>query len=72
MPWGLQVPNFGGRPHYPYRHPIIQEVINIMWFRNKDDDGIVFREYFVPIPIEVIGLVLTVVRIESTRRYPGY
>jgi hypothetical protein len=53
--------NFGGRPHYPYRHPIIQRVINITWFQNKDDDGIVFHEYFAPIPFEVIALVLTVI-----------
>jgi hypothetical protein len=63
----LQDLNFGGRPHYPYRHPIIQRVINITWFQNKDDDGIVFHEYFAPIPFEVIALVLTVVRMESTR-----
>lgn len=31
-----------------------------------DDDGIVFHEYFTPIPFEVIALALTVVRIEAT------
>ncbi|KAH9984984.1 hypothetical protein BJV77DRAFT_1071665 [Russula vinacea] len=50
-----------GRLRYPYRHPIIQKVINITWFQNKDDDGIVFHDYFTPIPIEVIAIVLTVI-----------
>ncbi len=33
-----------------------------MWFQNKEDIGIVFYEYFAPIPFEAIALVLTVVR----------
>jgi len=33
-----------------------------MWFQNKDDIGIIFHEYFAPIPFEAIALVLTVVR----------
>jgi hypothetical protein len=66
----LQDFNFGGRPNYPYRHPIIQNVINITWFNHKDDGGIVFHEYFTPIPIETIALALTVVRVEVTRVYP--
>ena len=68
-----QEPNIGGPedPHHPYRHPIIQKVINITWFKNKDDDGILFYDYFSPIPIEVIALALTAVRIKFTRLYPG-
>ena len=54
--------NSGGRPRYPYRHPIIQKVVNITWFQNMDDIGIIFYEHFNPIPFEVIALVLTVVR----------
>ncbi|KAF8506729.1 hypothetical protein F5888DRAFT_1644820, partial [Russula emetica] len=53
--------NFGERPRYPYRHPIIQKVINVTWFENQDDIGIVFHEYFAPIPFEVIALALTVI-----------
>jgi hypothetical protein len=53
--------NFGGRPSYSYQHPIIQKVINLTWFQNKDDDGIVFYEYFAPIQIETIALALTVI-----------
>jgi hypothetical protein len=56
-----QESNFRGRPRYPYRHPIIQKVINVTWFNNRDDVGIVFHEYFTPIPFEVIALVLTVI-----------
>ncbi|KAH9954064.1 hypothetical protein BC827DRAFT_80429 [Russula dissimulans] len=54
-------PNFGGTPHHPYRHPIIQKAINITWFQNKNSDGIVLHEYFNPMPIQVIALALTVV-----------
>ncbi|KAI0296113.1 hypothetical protein B0F90DRAFT_1114424 [Multifurca ochricompacta] len=54
-------PNFGGEPHHPYRHPIIQKAINITWFQNKDDNGITFHEYFSPMPVAVIALVLTVI-----------
>jgi hypothetical protein len=58
--------NFGGRPRFPYRHPIIQKVVNIAWFQNKDDLGIIFHEYFAPIPFAVIAIALTVVSIEAT------
>lgn len=54
-------PNVGGTPRYPYRHPIIQKAINMMWFQSKDGDGIVFHEYFTTIPIEAIALVLTAI-----------
>ena len=66
----LQDLNFGGSPQYPYRHPIIQTVINLTWFQNKDDVGIAFYDYFEPIPIEAITVALTVVRVEATRPYP--
>ena len=52
-------------PQNPYRHPIIQKAINLMWFQSKDGDGIVFFEHFTPIPIQAIALALTVVRIEA-------
>jgi len=48
-------------PLHKYRHPIIQTVINLTWFQSNDDDGIVFREYFTPISVELIGLALTVI-----------
>jgi hypothetical protein len=43
-----------------------------MWFRNKDDIGIVFHEDFNPIPFEVMALAVTVVRIEASRTYPRF
>jgi len=54
-------PNFGGTPQNPYRHPIIQKAINIVWFRNRDSDGLIFHELFTPIPIQAIALALTVI-----------
>ncbi|KAI9509445.1 hypothetical protein F5148DRAFT_753806 [Russula earlei] len=47
--------------HNPYRHPIIQTVINASFFRNKDDVGAVHYEHFSPMPIPIIALTLTVV-----------
>jgi len=47
---------------YPYRHPIIQEAINILWFKNKDDDGMTFQEHFSPIPTRAMALVLTAIQ----------
>ncbi|KAI9509442.1 hypothetical protein F5148DRAFT_753623 [Russula earlei] len=54
-------PNLGGTPCHPYRHPIIQKVINITWFQNKDSGGIVFHDHFTPMPIQSIALALTVI-----------
>ena len=69
---GLQEFNFGGRPNYPYRHPTIQKVINLTWFQDKEDDGVVFYDYFAPIRVETIALALTAVRTESTLPCSGY
>ena len=62
-----------GNPLHQYRHPIIQKAINILWFKNKDDDGMIFLEHFSPIPIPAVALVLTLVGMNimpdySTRR----
>jgi len=46
----------------PYRHPIIQRVINTTWFRNKDDIGVVDHKHFSPMPIPIIAITLAVVR----------
>ncbi|KZT22703.1 hypothetical protein NEOLEDRAFT_1119325 [Neolentinus lepideus HHB14362 ss-1] len=59
-----------------YMHPIIQSVINEMWFANKNDEGVVYSEYFevdvtstrrgsakrIGIPLVTITLVLTAVQ----------
>lgn len=56
-------PNIGGTPQHPLRHSIIQEAINTIWFQDEKGDGVVFHEHFLPMPIQTISLVLTVVRI---------
>ncbi|KAH9984988.1 hypothetical protein BJV77DRAFT_1162251 [Russula vinacea] len=56
-----QDPNLGGSPHFPYRNSIIQRAINLTWFEDKEDDGVVFYEYFAPIPFETIAFVLAVI-----------
>jgi hypothetical protein len=58
---------------HQYRHPIIQKLINNLWFKNEDDDGMIFLDHFSPIPIPAVALVLTVVGMNimpdySTRR----
>ena len=44
-----------------YNHPIIEKAVNIMWFKNKHDKGILNLDYFNPISIPSIALVLTAV-----------
>jgi hypothetical protein len=44
-----------------YQHPIIQKAVNVMWFQNKRDEGIRYKDMFRPIPIAAIALVLTAV-----------
>ena len=35
--------------------------MNKMWFNNKHDDGVVYQDYFNPIAIPAIALILTAV-----------
>jgi hypothetical protein len=49
-------------PAFPYRHRIIQQAINVIWFNDRSSDGVVFSNLFNPMPYEAIALVLTVVR----------
>lgn len=46
----------------PYRHRIIQQAINVIWFNDRSSDGIVFSNVFNPMPYEAVALVLAVVR----------
>jgi hypothetical protein len=46
----------------PYRHRIIQQAINVIWFNDRSSDGVMFSNAFDPMPYEAIALVLTVVR----------
>ena len=53
-----------------YEHPIIQELLNITLFANKQDEGIVYTVYFQRgIASVTISLILTIVRTSlSVRR----
>jgi hypothetical protein len=53
--------NDDGRLKRPYRHTSIQESINVIWFKNQDDDGVVFSEHFSPMPSPALALIATVV-----------
>ncbi|KAG2112915.1 hypothetical protein BD769DRAFT_1391754 [Suillus cothurnatus] len=44
-----------------YKTELLQLGINVMWFANQHDEGVVYHEYFNPMPIEVIALVLTTI-----------
>ncbi|KAF8954048.1 hypothetical protein BDZ97DRAFT_1766789 [Flammula alnicola] len=44
-----------------YKNPLIQKIINAMWFHNRQDEGVIFDGYFRPIRPETIALVLTVI-----------
>ena len=46
----------------PYRHPVIQKAVNVIWFNDRSSDGIAFYNNFNPMPYEAIALVLAVVR----------
>jgi len=66
MPICSQEHNSNETLQYPYRHPTIQEAVNILWFKNKDDDGTTFQEHFSPMPIRAMALVLTAVGFDHT------
>ena len=46
----------------PYRHHIIQQAINVIWFNDRSSDGVMFSNVFDPMPYEAIAFVLTMVR----------
>lgn len=50
-----------GGHELPYRHPVIQKVVNVIWFNDPSSDGIVFHSIFNPVPYEAIALVLAVI-----------
>ena len=43
--------------------PIIQKIINMMWFANKSDEGIKYHIWFKPFPLPTLALVLTAVSV---------
>ena len=44
-----------------YNHPIIQKAVNKTWFKNKWDEGIMYPDYFKPLSVPSIALILTAV-----------
>ncbi|KAI6019087.1 hypothetical protein EDC04DRAFT_2607657 [Pisolithus marmoratus] len=41
--------------------PLIQKIINMMWFANKHDDRVVFHTYFKPFSYPALALVLAAI-----------
>ncbi|KAI0294528.1 hypothetical protein BC826DRAFT_315766 [Russula brevipes] len=50
-----------GENGLPYRHPIIQQAINVIWFSDRRSEGVMFPTEFNPIPYEAIAVVLAVI-----------
>ncbi|KIJ37518.1 hypothetical protein M422DRAFT_132388, partial [Sphaerobolus stellatus SS14] len=46
-----------------YESPLIQQAINLAWFKDPSDNGAKFPSYFDPIPLRTIALIYTVVSI---------
>ncbi|KAG2354757.1 hypothetical protein BDR07DRAFT_1382006 [Suillus spraguei] len=44
-----------------YKMELLQLGINIMWFTNQHDEGVIHHKYLNPMPIKVIALVLTTI-----------
>jgi uncharacterized protein DUF6532 len=44
-----------------YQAKIIQKVVNVMWFRNKQDEGVIHEKKFNPFTIPALALVLAAV-----------
>ncbi|KAG1796856.1 hypothetical protein EV424DRAFT_1274860, partial [Suillus variegatus] len=44
-----------------YKTKLLQQGINVMWFLNRSDEGIIYHKYFNPMPVKTIALVLTMI-----------
>ena len=44
-----------------FRTKLNQKAANLIWYRNKKDEGIVFEKYFTPFPIPAMALLYTAV-----------
>ncbi|KAG1747496.1 hypothetical protein EDD22DRAFT_958240 [Suillus occidentalis] len=44
-----------------YKMELLQLSINVMWFADQHDEGVIHHKYFNPMPIKVIALVLTTI-----------
>ncbi|KAG1879069.1 hypothetical protein F4604DRAFT_1923219 [Suillus subluteus] len=45
-----------------YKTELLQEGINLMWFTNQNDKGIIYHKYFNPVPVRAIALMLTAIK----------
>ena len=61
----MQEANLDRMLHRPYQHPMVQEAINITWFRSVFDVGLRFRKHFSPLSVPAIAFILTAVRAMS-------
>jgi hypothetical protein len=52
-----------------YQTKLIQKVVNVMWFRNKQDEGVVHEDKFNPLTIPALALVLAAVRRHRTTSF---
>ncbi|KAG1784139.1 hypothetical protein EV702DRAFT_958445, partial [Suillus placidus] len=44
-----------------YKTELLQEGINLMWFVNRGDEGVIYHKYFDPMPVRTIALMLMAV-----------
>ncbi|KAG1809660.1 uncharacterized protein BJ212DRAFT_1378814 [Suillus subaureus] len=44
-----------------YKTELLQEGINLMWFSNRNDEGLIYHKYFNPFPVRALALVLTAI-----------
>lgn len=44
-----------------FLNPAFQAIINATWFANRNDEGVVFDDYFNPISNATVALIATVV-----------
>ena len=52
-----------------YKNPLIQKIVNVMWFRNALDEGVSYPDHFQPLKTHTVALVLTVVRLIFTTSF---
>ncbi|KIJ63900.1 hypothetical protein HYDPIDRAFT_68131, partial [Hydnomerulius pinastri MD-312] len=48
-----------------YKSDLLQLAVYDMWFANRNDEGVLYHEYFNPMPIETIALLLAAVSLHS-------
>ncbi|KAG1886052.1 hypothetical protein F4604DRAFT_1675733 [Suillus subluteus] len=45
-----------------YKTKLLQEGINLMWFMNRTDEGVIYHKYFNPMPVRAVVLVLMAIK----------